>query len=50
MAMKRNGYIAGDSATWRKKFTARQWAALIGFYGVKTRKQVQKMEANQKSS
>ena len=40
-AMKMNGNIVGDSATGRKKFTARQWAALIGFCGVETRKQVQ---------
>ena len=41
--MKMNGAIAGDSTTERKKFTARQWAALIGFCGVETRKQVQKV-------
>ena len=35
-AMKMNGAIAGDSATGRNKFTARQWAALIGFCGVET--------------
>ena len=40
-AMKINGIIAGDSATGRKQFTARQWAALIGFCGVETQKQVQ---------
>ena len=28
-------------SNWAKKFTARQWAALIGFCGVETRKQVQ---------
>ena len=38
---KMNGAIEGDSETGRKKFTARQWAALIGFCGVETRKQVQ---------
>ena len=36
-----NGAIVGYSATGRKKFTASQWAALIGFCGVKTWKQVQ---------
>ena len=36
-----NGAIAGDSATGRKQFTARQWAVLIGFWGVETQKQVQ---------
>ena len=40
-AMKMNGAISGDSATGRKKFTARQWTALNGFCGVETRKQVQ---------
>ena len=40
-AMKMNGTISVDSTTGRKKFTARQWAALIGFCGVETRKQVQ---------
>ena len=40
--MKMNGAIAGYSTTGRKKFTARLWAALIGFCGVETRKQVQK--------
>ena len=40
--MKINGAIAGDSATGRKKFTVRQWAALIGICGVETWKQVQK--------
>ena len=39
--MKMNGTIAGDSTTGQKKFTARQWAAPIGFCGVETRKQVQ---------
>ena len=39
--MKMNGAITVDSETGRKKFTARQWAALIGFCGVETRKQVQ---------
>ena len=38
--MKINGAIAGDSTNGRKKVTARQWAALIGFCGVKNRKQV----------
>ena len=47
-AMKTNGAIAGDSATGRNKFTARQWAALIGYFGVETWKQVQKLEANWK--
>ena len=37
-----NRAIAGDSATGRKKFMAMQWAALIGFCGVETRKQLQK--------
>ena len=41
-AMKMNGAIAVDSATGRNKFTARQRAALIGFCGVETRKQIQK--------
>ena len=36
-----NGAVAGDSATWRKKFTSKQWAELIGFCGVETRKHVQ---------
>ena len=36
-----NGVIAGDSATGRKKVTARQWEALIVFCSVETRKQVQ---------
>ena len=30
-AMKMNGAIVEDSATGQKKFTARQWAALIEF-------------------
>ena len=38
--MKTNGNIAGDSETGQRKFTARQWAVLIGFCGVETRKQV----------
>ena len=42
IAMKMNGAIAGDSETGRKKLTARQWAALIGFYGVEIQKQVKK--------
>ena len=37
-----NRAIAGDSATGQKKLTARQWAELIGFCGVETRKQVPK--------
>ena len=36
-----NGAIVGDSETGKKKFIARQWAELIGFFGVETRKQVQ---------
>ena len=40
--MKMNGAIAGDSTTGQKQFTARQWAALMGFFGVETQKQVQK--------
>ena len=40
-AMKMNGTIAGDSATGCKEFTAMQWAALIVFCCVETRKQVQ---------
>ena len=36
------GDISDTSATEWKKFTARQWVALIGFCGVETRKQVQK--------
>ena len=36
-----NGYIVGDSETGRRKFTAGQWAALIGFYVVEIWKQVQ---------
>ena len=39
--MKMIGTIAGYSATGRKKFMARQWAALIVFCGVETRKHVQ---------
>ena len=39
--MKMKGAIAGDSVTGQNKFTARQWAALIGFCGVETWKQVQ---------
>ena len=34
--MKMIGTIAGYSATGRKKFMARQWAALIVFCGVET--------------
>ena len=46
MALKMNRDIAGDSETGRKKFTARQWAALIGFCAVETLKQVKtKLEA-----
>ena len=41
--MKMNSAVAGDSETEQKKFTSRQWVALIGFFGVKTRKQVQKI-------
>ena len=37
-----NSAITGDSATAQDKITARQWAALIVFCGVETRKQVQK--------
>ena len=40
-AMKMKCAIAGDLATRRNKFTARQWAALIGFCGVETWRQVQ---------
>ena len=40
--MKVNVTIVGDSTTRRKKFTARQWAALIEFFDVEIRKQVQK--------
>ena len=47
-AMKTNAAIAGDSATGQKKFTARKWLALIGYCGVEIRKQVKKLEANQK--
>ena len=39
--MKMNVAIVGDIATTRKKFTARQWEALIRFCGAETRKQVQ---------
>ena len=35
------GAIAGNSANGRKKLTARQWAALIRFSEVETRKQIQ---------
>ena len=38
-----NSAVAGDSETEQKNFTSRQWVALIGFFGVKTRKQVQKI-------
>ena len=41
IGMKMTGAIAGNSATGQKKLTARQWAALIGFCGVETQKQVQ---------
>ena len=37
-AIKMNGAIAEDSETGRKKFMARQWAALIECFGVETRK------------
>ena len=40
-AMKINGAIALDSTTGRRKFTARRWSALIGFFSVRTWKQVQ---------
>ena len=40
-ATKINGAITEDSATGQKKFMDRQWAAIIGFCGVETRKQVQ---------
>ena len=40
--MKMNGAIAGYSTIGWKKFTARQWAPLIGFFDVEMRKQVQK--------
>ena len=39
--MKMNGNIAGYSAPGQKEITARQWAALIGFCDIETRKQVQ---------
>ena len=39
--IKMNGSIAGDSSTEKRKFTARQWAALIRFFGVETQRQVQ---------
>ena len=39
--MKINVSIAGDSENGRKKFIARQWAALIAFFGLETRKQGQ---------
>ena len=42
MEIKMNGAITGDSATKWNKLRARQWAALIGFFGVENRKQVQK--------
>ena len=38
--MKKTGNMMENSATGRKKFTARQWETLIGFSGVETRKQV----------
>ena len=41
IGMKMTGAIAGNSATGRKKLTARQWAALIEFCGVETHNQVQ---------
>ena len=47
-AMKINGAIAGDSETGRKKFTARQWAALIGFCGIEDWKKVQKFGSKSK--
>ena len=36
--------IAENSATGQKKFTARQWVALIGFSGVETRNQDQTIQ------
>ena len=39
-AMKMNGAITGDSETGQSRFKARQWAALIVFCDVETRKQV----------
>ena len=39
--MKITGAIAEYSETGRNKFTSRQWAELIGFSGVETRKQIQ---------
>ena len=39
--MKINGAFAGDSETGQKKFTVRQWAAIIVLCGVETWKQVQ---------
>ena len=47
---KMNGAIAGDSETGRKKFTARQWAVLIGFCDVETRKQVKTFGRESKNS
>ena len=48
-AMKMNGALAGDLSTGRRKLKARQWAELIGFCGVETKKQVQNyLEANRK--
>ena len=41
--MKMNGAIAGYSSTGRNKLTARKWAVMIGFCGVETWKQVQKI-------
>ena len=40
--MKMNVAIAENSVTWPKIFTARQWAAQIGFCGVEKWKQVLK--------
>ena len=42
-AMKIANAIAGNSATGQKKFTARQLTALIGYCGVETWNQVQKI-------
>ena len=47
-SMKINDTIAGDSATGKRKLTARQWAELIGFCGVETQKQAQKIESKSK--
>ena len=44
--MKMNGAIAGYSATAQKKFRAREWAALIRCFGVKSQKKVQSFGSN----